>query len=178
MPLGMSFADIAAILTEINKMATGQEPTSPIVDTSSFVSVAQATLLTGPDNYTKAISQVLGRTIFAVRPYDAPMKRLQVTGDDWTNHVRKINFCDSDPVTDKAWALEDGDSVDMYEVHKPQVLQTNYYGQTNYSRVYTQADTQMQAAFKGPESWHSFGPRLSSICPTRSRPTGATWPTT
>lgn len=92
MPLGMNFADIAAILTEINKMATGQEPTSPIVDTSSFVSVAQATLLTGTDNYTKAISQVLGRTIFAVRPYDAPMKRLQVTGDDWTNHVRKINF--------------------------------------------------------------------------------------
>ena len=131
MPLGMSFADIAAILTEINKKATGQEPTSPIVDTSSFVSVAQATLLTGPDNYTKAISQVLGRTIFAVRPYDAPMKRLQVTGDDWANHVRKINFCDSDPVTDKAWALEDGQSVDMYEVHKPQVLQTNYYGQTN-----------------------------------------------
>ena len=38
MPLGMSFADIAAILTEINKMATGQEPASPIVDTSSFVS--------------------------------------------------------------------------------------------------------------------------------------------
>lgn len=63
MPLGMNFADIAAILTEINKMATGQEPTSPIVDTSSFVSVAQATLQTGTDNYTKAISQVLGRTI-------------------------------------------------------------------------------------------------------------------
>ena len=35
MPLGMDFADIAAILTEINKMATGQESTSPIVDTSS-----------------------------------------------------------------------------------------------------------------------------------------------
>lgn len=166
MPLGMSFADIAAILTDINKMATGQEPTSPIVNTSSFVSVAQATLLTGPDNYTKAISQVLGRTIFAVRPYDAPLKRLQITGDDWANHVRKINFSDSDPVTDKAWDLEDGASVDMYEVNKPKVLQTNYYGQTNYSRVYTQADTQMQAAFKGPEElaqfWSSFVLHLSN----------------
>lgn len=166
MPLGMDFADIAAILTEINKLATGQEPTSPVVDTSSFVSVAQATLLTGTDNYTKAISQVLGRTIFAVRPYDAPLKRLQVTGDDWSNHVRKINFCDTDPVTDEAWALVDGQSVDMYEVHKPQVLQTNYYGQTNYSRVYTQADTQMEAAFKGPEElaqfWSSFVLHLSN----------------
>lgn len=166
MPLGMSFEDISAILTDINKMATGQGPTTPIVDTSSFVSVAQAVLQTGSDNYTKAISQVLGRTIFAVRPYDAPMKRLQVTGDDWTNHVRKINFCDSDPVTDKAWQLTEGQSVDMYEVHKPQVLQTNYYGQTNYSRVYTQADTQLQAAFKGPEElaqfWSSFVLHLSN----------------
>ena len=103
MPLGLDFADISAILTEINKIATGQESTTPIVDTSTFTSVAQATLLTGTDNYSKAISQVLGRTVFAVRPYDAPMPNLQVTGDDWANHRRKINFCDSDPVTDKAW---------------------------------------------------------------------------
>lgn len=166
MPLGMDFADISAILTEINKIATGQESTTPIVDTSTFTSVAQATLLTGTDNYSKAISQVLGRTVFAVRPYDAPMPNLQVTGDDWANHRRKINFCDSDPVTDKAWALTDGQSVDMYEVHKPKVLQTNYYGQTNYSRVYTQADTQMEAAFKGPEElaqfWSSFVLHLSN----------------
>lgn len=166
MPLGMDFADISAILTEINKIATGQKSTTPIVDTSTFTSVAQATLLTGADNYTKAVSQVLGRTIFAVRPYDAPMRNLQITGDDWANHRRKINFCDSDPVTDKAWALVDGQSVDMYEVHKPKVLQTNYYGQTNYSRVYTQADTQMEAAFKGPEElaqfWSSFVLHLSN----------------
>lgn len=166
MPLGMNFTDIATILTEINKVATGQEPTSPIVDTSSFVSAAQVTLQTGRDSFTNAISQVLGHTIFAVRPYDAPLKRLQVTGDDWSNHVRKINFCDTDPVTDKAWALENGTSVDMYEVYKPRVLQTNYYGQTNYSRVYTQTDTQMEAAFKGPEElaqfWSSFVLHLSN----------------
>lgn len=166
MPLGMDFADISAILIEINKLATGQETSTAIVDTSTFTSVAQATLLTGTDNYTKAVSQVLGRTVFAVRPYDAPMRNLQITGDDWANHRRKINFCDSDPVTDKAWALEDGQSVDMYEVHKPKVLQTNYYGQTNYSRVYTQADTQMEAAFKGPEElaqfWSSFVLHLSN----------------
>lgn len=166
MSIGMDFADISQILTEINKLATGQTTNTAIVDTSTFTSVAQATLLTGPDNYTKAISQVLGRTVFAVRPYDAPMRNLQITGDDWANHRRKINFCDSAPVTDKAWALTDGESIDMYEVHKPKVLQTNYYGQTNYSRVYTQADTQMETAFNGPEElaqfWSSFVLHLSN----------------
>ena len=41
MPVGMTFQDISTVLTEINKLATGQEPTSEIVDTSSFVSVAE-----------------------------------------------------------------------------------------------------------------------------------------
>lgn len=156
MPLGMDFADISAILTDINKIATGRETESPVIDTSSFTSVAQATLLTGYDNYTKAISQVMGRSVFAVRPYDAPMTRLQVTSDDWANHRRKINFCDTDPVTDAAWNLTDGQTVDMYEIHKPKILQTNYYGQTNYSRVYTQADEQMKAAFRGPDELAQF----------------------
>ena len=89
---------------------------------------------------------MLNRSIFAVRPYDAPLQRLQVSAQEYGNHVRKINFFDEDPVTDKACDLQDGQSVDMYEVHKPKVLQTNYYGQTNYSRVYTQADSQLKAA--------------------------------
>ena len=35
MPIGMEFADISAVLADINKLATGQEDTSEIVDTSS-----------------------------------------------------------------------------------------------------------------------------------------------
>ena len=156
MPIGMEFADISAILAEINKLATGQKTDIEIVDTSSFVSVAQAAQLAGYDNFTGAISQVLARTIFAVRPYDAPMKRLQVSAEEYGNHTRKINYFDDDPVKDAAWNLQDGQSVDMYEVHKPKILQTNYYGQTNYSRVYTQADTQLKAAFTGPDQLAEF----------------------
>ena len=40
---GMTFNDISAILKEINKASTGQELTSPILNTADFVSVAQAT---------------------------------------------------------------------------------------------------------------------------------------
>jgi hypothetical protein len=152
----MEFADISAILAEINKLATGQETDTEIVDTSSFVSVAQAAQLTGNDNFTGAISQALARTIFAVRPYDAPLQRLQVSAEEYGNHTRKINYFDDDPVKDAAWALQDGQSVDMYEVHKPKILQTNYYGQTNYSRVYTLADTQLKAAFTGPDQLAEF----------------------
>ena len=172
---GMTFQDISAVLAEINKAATGQEPTSDIIDTSSFVSVAEAILRTGYDNLLNAISQVFTRTIFAVRPYRAQMLGLEKDGSAWGNHVRKINYFDSDPIKDTTYSLPDdgtvgteagGDSVDPWIVERPKVLQTNYYGQTNYARMYTQGLIQLNSAFQGPdqlaEFWSGMGTHMAN----------------
>ena len=175
MPVGMTFNDISAVLAEINKAATGQVPTSDIIDTSSFVSVAEATLRTGYDNLLNAISQVFTRTIFAVRPYRAQMLGLEKDGSAWGNHVRKINYFDSDPIKDTTYSLPDdrgvgteagGDSVDQWIVERPKVLQTNYYGQSNYSRMYTRGLIQLNSAFQGPdqlaEFWSGMGTHMAN----------------
>ena len=159
MPTGMTFTDISAILAEINKAATGQELTSPIINTADFVSVATATLLTGYDNLCNAISQVQTRTTFDVRPYNPQFRALQMDGSAYGNHTRKINYIDTLPVKDMSYNLpEDGSSagVDPFEVHRPKVLQTNFYGQVNYSRVYSQGKVQLNAAFAGPEQLMEF----------------------
>lgn len=170
MPTGMTFTDISAILAEINKAATGQELTSPIINTADFVSVATATLLTGYDNLCNAISQVQTRTTFAVRPYNPQFRALQMDGSAYGNHTRKINYIDTLPVKDMSYNLpEDGTStgVDPFEVHKPKVLQTNFYGQVNYSRVYSQGKVQLNAAFTGPEQlmefWAAFTMHYSNM---------------
>lgn len=171
MAVGMTFQDISAVLAEINKAATGQDPTSEIIDTSSFVSVAEATLRTGYDNLLNAISQVFTRTIFAVRPYRAQMLGLEKDGSAWGNHVRKINYFDSDPIKDTTYSLPDdggvgteagGDSVDQWIVERPKVLQTNYYGQTNYARMYTMGLIQLNAAFQGPDQLADFWSGMST----------------
>lgn len=175
MPVGMTFQDISAVLAEINKAATGQEPTSEIIDTSSFISVAEAVMRTGYDNLLNAISQVFTRTIFAVRPYRAQMLGLEKDGSAWGNHVRKINYFDSDPIKDTTYSLPDdgtvgteagGDSVDPWIVERPKVLQTNYYGQTNYARMYTQGLIQLNSAFQGPdqlaEFWSGMGTHMAN----------------
>ena len=175
MPVGMTFQDISAVLAEINKAATGQEPTSDIIDTSSFVSVAEATLRTGYEDLLNAISQVFTRTIFAVRPYRAQMLGLEKDGSAWGNHVRKINYFDSDPIKDTTYSLPDdggvgteagGDSVDQWIVERPKVLQTNYYGQSNYSRMYTRGLIQLNSAFQGPdqlaEFWSGMGAHMAN----------------
>lgn len=175
MPVGMTFQDISAVLAEINKAATGQEPTSEIINTASFISAAEATLRTGYDNLLNAISQVFTRTIFAVRPYRAQMLGLEKDGSAWGNHVRKINYFDSDPIKDTTYSLPvdggvgteaGGNSVDPWIVARPKVLQTNYYGQTNYARMYTQGLIQLNAAFQGPdqlaEFWSGMGTHMAN----------------
>lgn len=175
MPIGMSFNDISTVLAEINKAATGQEPANDIINTAAFVSVAEATWRTGYDNLLKAISQVFTRTIFAVRPYRAQMLGLEKDGSAWGNHVRKINYFDSEPIKDTTYSLPDdggvgteagGDSVDPWIVKRPKVLQTNYYGQSNYSRYYTQGLIQLNAAFQGPdqlaEFWSGMGTHMAN----------------
>ena len=63
----LAFDQIASVLNQINQIATGQ--TAPAaVNTKAFVAQAQSTLLTGYDNVMGAISQVLSRTIFSIRP--------------------------------------------------------------------------------------------------------------
>ena len=175
MAVGMTFKDISAVLAEINKAASGLEQGSDIIDTSSFVSVAEATMRTGYDNLLNAISQVFTRTIFAVRPYRAQMLGLEKDGSAWGNHVRKINYFDTDPIKDTTYSLPpsgsvgsepSGTSVDPWIIGKPRVLQTNYYGQTNYSRMYTQGLIQLNSAFQGPdqlaEFWSGMGTHMAN----------------
>ena len=111
MAVGMTFQDISAVLTAINKVATGEWQPIAIVDTSSFVSVAEATMRTGYDNLLNAISQVFTQTIFAVRPYRAQMRGLEKDGSAWGNHVRKISYFDSDPIKDTTYSLPDDGTV-------------------------------------------------------------------
>lgn len=157
MPQGMTFSDISALLLQINQLATGEKSTIEISNTQDFVSVATATLLTGEDPVYNAISQLATQTIFAVRPYQGRFAPLRMEGPMFGNHVRKINFFDTAPITDPAYKLpEDGQSVDPYKIYRPQVLQTNYYGQTRYARAYTVTRDQLRAAFTGPEQLAQF----------------------
>ena len=126
----------AAILNEIVNQATGKNTVSAIA-TSDFTSVATTALGLGIDPLLNAISQVLSRTIFSIRPYSRKFKGLYQDNMRFGNHVRKLNIADSDWNTDDRYDLTDGTSVDDQVVAIPKVLQTNFYGQNVYQRQVT-----------------------------------------
>lgn len=151
----LSFGQLSTVLTEITNQATGIKNVAP-VDTGSFVAVAQTALKTGYDPLTTAISQVLSRTIFSVRPYTRKFKGLNVSNQRYGNHVRKLLVIDKPFENDDRFNLIDGNSIDQYRVNKPKVLQTNFYGAETYQKSLTIFKDQLDCAFSSPDEFASF----------------------
>lgn len=151
----LSMNQISTVVNEIVSQATGKEAVSTVT-TSNFVSVAHTALLTGYDNVINAISQVLSRTIFSVRPYTRKFGDLQVSNIRYGNHIRKIQTVDKPFENDNRISLTDGQAIDMYKVNKPDVLQTNFYGETVFQKSLTIFKDQLDTAFRSPEEFGQF----------------------
>ena len=151
----MTFNQISTVLNAIHAQATGTSVPAA-VDTASFVTQAQAVLKTGYDPVLNAVSQVLSRTIFSIRPYSAKFRDLMVSAERYGNHVRKLSIGDKPWVDDDRSALVDGQSVDQQLVRKPNILQTNYYGENVFEDYYTIYKDQLDVAFTGPDEFQQF----------------------
>jgi len=152
----LSFEQIATVMNQLYKMVTNQTAQA-MVTTADFVTVAQKTLQAGYDPVLGAISQVLGRTIWGSdRPYVGKLGGLQRSAQEYGYITRKLNISDKDFSNSEAFTLTDGQSVDMYKVNKPNVLQMNFYGQTVIDKDVTVFRTQLKNAFRSPEELGSF----------------------
>jgi hypothetical protein len=151
----MTFNQLATVLTSIVSQATGKTGLTA-TDTASFVSVGKLGLETGYDALSTAISQVLSKTIFSIRPYRAKFGSIEKDPIRWGNHVRKINFADTGFEEDDRIKLVDGQAIDQQIVKKPAAVQTNFYGENIYQKHITIYRDQLDVAFSGPEEFARF----------------------
>ena len=155
------------ILTSLVQQATGQKVITPTTP-GEFVSVATTALRVGYDPIMNALSQMMGRTIFSVRPYSRMFNGMEMNMERWGNSTRKLSIADK-PVEDDARfqypvgydagqtpATGDGKSVDMFSLNKPDVLQTNFYGQAVYENSYTIFGDNLDMAFTSPAEFMRF----------------------
>lgn len=155
------FNDAAVLLNSIVSQATGKTGITP-TNLQDFVSVGTTALSMGVDPLMQSITQILSRTIYSVRPYSEKFSGLRADALKWGNHVRKLAIADSDWDTDGRYYeapgdfLDNGDSVDMYRIKKPTVLQTNFYGQNVVERSVTVFRDQLDVAFSSPDELMRF----------------------
>ena len=163
----MNFQQIATVLNSIVHQATGQNVITP-TNTAEFVSVANTALSLGNDVIMNAISSVLSRTIFSIRPYSAKFVGLEKDIPRWGAYMRKLSIADSDWADDEAYKYPvtydtsenpptgDGGVVDQWKIKKPNVLQTNFYGASVFGDHITIFEDQLETAFRSPEELGSF----------------------
>lgn len=157
----------STVLSSLVQQATGQKVITPSTP-GEFVSVATTALKTGYDPILNALSQMWGRTIFSVRPYSRMFKGLEMDMERWGNAVRKMSIADKNIEDDARFkypvgydstqtpANGDGKSVDMFALNKPDVLQTNFYGQAVYENSYTIFRDNLDTAFTSPAEFMRF----------------------
>ena len=154
--------DVYALMNDVVSQATGRTDLA-VVDTTTFASVGEIVLRTGTENTLNAISTVIGKTIFSVRPYKGKLESLRVAQQRWGGQVRKIiNLYDEaeksdDWNTDVAQnALDDGNSVDMYKIRKPKAVQLNFYGTKVLQKHITRFRDQLSIAFHSEDEFIRF----------------------
>ena len=154
----LTFNQLATVLNAIVGQATGTTSIA-VTDTSSFITAGQEALKAGYDTLGTAISQVLSKTIFAVRPYSARFKGLEMTAQQYGNMTRKLSVIDKpfeDDVAIDPTLIVDNGSIDPFVINKPLVQQENFYGREVYKKALTIYDWQLDQAFTGPDQFASF----------------------
>lgn len=167
----LTFQQSSTVLNSLVQQATGR---SSVINTEAdFISVAQSALTLGKDVIFNELSNVLARTIFAIRPYSASMKGLEKSLPQWGAYMRKFNIVASDWKDDDAYKYPvafdasqtsnpagNGLSVDPWIIQKRDFVQTNFLGQSVFSDSYTVFEDQLETAFRNSEE---FGQFLSMI---------------
>ena len=166
----VTFQQSSTVLNSMVQQATGRN--SVINTEADFISVAQTALALGNDVIFNALTNVLARTIFAIRPYSATMRGLQKDLPQWGAYMRKFNIVASDWQDDDAYKYPvafdanqtpptgDGLSVDPWTIRKREFIQTNFLGQSVFSDHYTVFEDQLETAFRNSTE---FGQFLSMI---------------
>ena len=166
----LTFEQCSTVLNSLVQQATGRA--SVISTEADFISVAQTALSLGSDVIFNTLSNVLAKTIFAIRPYSASMKGLEKSLPQWGSYMRKFNIVASDWSDDDAYkypvtydATEtvpsgNGGTVDPWVINKREFIQTNFLGQSVFADHYTVFEDQLETAFRNSEE---FGQFLSMI---------------
>ena len=163
----LTFEQCSTVLNSLVQQATGRQ--SVISTEADFISVAQTALSLGRDVIYNALSNVLSRTIFSIRPYSASMKGLEKSLPQWGAYMRKFNIVASDWKDDDAfkWPVTydssqtghetgNGYSVDPWVINKREFIQTNFLGQSVFEDSYTIFEAQLKTAFRNSEEFGQF----------------------
>lgn len=155
--------DVYAIVNQMISEMTGGKAQITAVDTSSFVAVGEMALSLGLESTLSALTNMIGRTFIAIRPYRGRFSSVERNSQEWGLVQRKISFFTSDFGPTSSWntdlnpnQLKDGKSVDMYTINKQYPMQMYFNGFTTLQKDVTVFRNQLKTAFQNESEFSQF----------------------
>lgn len=178
MALSFTTQDIYALMGELAAQATGQKSIA-VFDTDSFVSAGELTMATGTENVLNSLSLIIGKTLVAVRPYQARLSDINVLDNGlFSSRIRKISFYSNKPLPSGAFNTnlytnfypaydnqENGatgstpatnSTKSMWEQNYQFPLELNFHSNDTYQMCITIPEIQLQTAFRDEASFGQF----------------------
>ena len=170
--------DCYALMNSLVEQATGQASLTA-VDSSSFVSAGELVLASGTENVLNSLSMILGRTLIAVRPYEAKLRIMNTLNSGlYANRLRKISYYsrEAEPAgfehtqlyTNLAMGFDNGVNPDsqtppqdqatgsMWVQNQPVPLEVNFAGSSVWDESTTVYETQLKVAFRSEAEFAQF----------------------
>lgn len=163
----LSYTQIASFLTSAYAQATGGSALASLpFDTLQQVFTTDS--LATEDNLYAYLDNVIGRTLFAVRPISEPLRSLEWTPQRYGDITRKLTPITTEPVNNREWDIgtELQQVTPDFACCSAPVLQdflaTRIGGGNTFARKWTTYRNQMNAAFHSQQEVEDFFSMLAT----------------
>lgn len=152
----MKVTQIATIINSIINEYTGEsdlvrENLSNIVDIGGTINDK-----IGYDNYTQALVNRIGRTIFVDRKYEGSAPDISVDSWEYGSIMQKVRAELPDAVDNPTWSLVKGESIDPFIFNPPDVSAKFYNSMTTFSVEMSFTEVQVKQSFTSAEEMARF----------------------
>lgn len=154
--------DVYKIVNNMNSQMFGTKEIE-VIDATSFVSVGEKMLRSGTENIMNAMAFTFMKNYFPNTPYIGKVKIIDETSERWgaitleTVPLHQDEEASEDTNTDlNATQFDDGNTVDMYKIKKPKVVQLKFYGTKKEQNHITRLDDQLSQSLRSAEEFGQF----------------------
>lgn len=153
----MNTNQIYSILNDVVAQGVGSDAIAA-VNNQNLVSLGNAVLssTTNTEAFLNALLQRIGRTIIRYRKYENKLRGMILDDFEYGAIVQKIRIAMPDAEEDQSFGLVDGQSVDHYEVAKPDVQQKLFVSRTPYQYKVTIQRKHLKEAFLSEDAMGRF----------------------
>lgn len=153
----METTQIYSLVNEVAAESMGVEDID-VLDTNSLVALGNTVLNSSSNTeaFLNTLVQRVGKTIISYRPYTSQLSLLDVGDMEWGQIMQKIKTDMPTAHEDPTYDLVDGESIDMYKVHKPTTHQKLFVKRTPVDYTVTTQRKPLKEAFLSAEAIGNF----------------------